>query len=90
MDAEMNTPSSAATAGRARPVPLDVKNTIDRSSSNNNKTYMQQYYQQFKDKIKAHNTERIPCAICGKLISRHLMRKHESPPRLLHLIVYLG
>ncbi|GAM26650.1 hypothetical protein SAMD00019534_098250 [Acytostelium subglobosum LB1] len=56
---------------------MDVKNTIDRSGRNTDKTYMQQYYQQFKEEIKAYNTERIPCDVCGKLISRHLMMKHE-------------
>ncbi|GAM28788.1 hypothetical protein SAMD00019534_119640 [Acytostelium subglobosum LB1] len=60
----MKTPSSAAT-------------TIDRSGSNINKSYMQRYYEEYKEEIKAYNTERIPCAVCGKLISRHLMRKQE-------------
>ncbi|GAM27857.1 hypothetical protein SAMD00019534_110330 [Acytostelium subglobosum LB1] len=57
---------------------MDVQ-TIDNNNNNNNnhKSYMQRYYEVFKEEIKAYNTERIPYAVCGKLISRHLMRKHE-------------
>ncbi|GAM23080.1 hypothetical protein SAMD00019534_062550 [Acytostelium subglobosum LB1] len=60
-----------------------IGTTVDRSGSNTNKSYMQQYYEEYKEEIKAYNTERIPCEVCGKLIWRHLMRKHE---RRMHLV----
>jgi acetyl/propionyl-CoA carboxylase alpha subunit len=62
---------------------IDKQNKIYREK---NKEKFKDYYQQNKDKIKEQHKEPITCPICGKIIRKNGLKRHQRTKKCLAII----